>query len=99
MILEDQQEMESMILQAFKETGLRVLLSKGWAKLGQGLYLPSNVFSLGDVPHSWLFPRCMAVIHHGGAGSTAAGVIPLLNPVCDSQGPQANLGAQHWYVH
>ena len=26
----------------------------------------------GAVPHRWLFPRASAVIHHGGAGTTAA---------------------------
>jgi UDP:flavonoid glycosyltransferase YjiC (YdhE family) len=26
------------------------------------------------VPHSWLFPRMAAVVHHGGAGTTAAGL-------------------------
>ncbi|CAA7397218.1 unnamed protein product [Spirodela intermedia] len=28
----------------------------------------------GNVPYSWLFPKCAAVIHHGGSGSTAAAV-------------------------
>jgi UDP:flavonoid glycosyltransferase YjiC (YdhE family) len=27
-----------------------------------------------SAPHDWLFPRCKAVIHHGGAGTTAAGL-------------------------
>lgn len=30
------------------------------------------VCTIGDVPHSWLFPRVRAVMHHGGAGTTAA---------------------------
>jgi sterol 3beta-glucosyltransferase len=25
-------------------------------------------------PHDWLFPRVSAVVHHGGAGTTAAGL-------------------------
>jgi hypothetical protein len=32
------------------------------------------VFLLGDTPHDWLFPRCRAVCHHGGAGTTSAGL-------------------------
>jgi sterol 3beta-glucosyltransferase len=28
---------------------------------------------IDSTPHSWLFPRVAAVIHHGGAGTTAAG--------------------------
>lgn len=27
-----------------------------------------------SIPHSWLFPRVAAVVHHGGAGTTAAGL-------------------------
>ncbi|CAO2820758.1 unnamed protein product [Amaranthus hypochondriacus] len=26
----------------------------------------------GSLPYSWLFPKCVTVIHHGGSGSTAA---------------------------
>ena len=36
--------------------------------------LPDNVRLIGSVPHSWLFPRMAAVVHHGGAGTTAAGL-------------------------
>jgi UDP:flavonoid glycosyltransferase YjiC (YdhE family) len=36
--------------------------------------LPDDVFMLESVPFSWLFPRVAAVIHHGGAGTTAAGL-------------------------
>jgi sterol 3beta-glucosyltransferase len=30
------------------------------------------VFPLADAPHEWLFPRLSMVVHHGGAGTTAA---------------------------
>lgn len=30
-----------------------------------------RIFPVGDIPHSWLFPRVDAVVHHGGAGTTA----------------------------
>lgn len=33
-----------------------------------------NAFLVGPVPHEWLFPRVAAVVHHGGAGTTAAGL-------------------------
>jgi sterol 3beta-glucosyltransferase len=36
--------------------------------------VPSNVFILGNVPHDWLFERVSAVVHHGGAGTTAIGL-------------------------
>jgi sterol 3beta-glucosyltransferase len=36
--------------------------------------VPENVFVADSVPHSWLFPRMAAVVHHGGAGTTAEGL-------------------------
>jgi sterol 3beta-glucosyltransferase len=36
--------------------------------------LPDSILRVGAVPHDWLFPRMAAVIHHGGAGTTAAGL-------------------------
>lgn len=49
----------------------RAVLQMGWANLGDG-ELPPNIFRAGAVSHGWLFPRAAAVIHHGGAGTTAA---------------------------
>ncbi|KAF9542052.1 Sterol 3-beta-glucosyltransferase [Mortierella hygrophila] len=42
---------------------------------------PSNVYMLKSVPHDWLFPRLAGAVHHGGAGTTAAGLragIPIV---------------------
>ena len=41
-----------------------------------GHSVPSHVFILGNVPHEWLFAngRVSAVVHHGGAGTTAVGL-------------------------
>ncbi|CAK9176339.1 unnamed protein product [Ilex paraguariensis] len=36
--------------------------------------IPDNVFLLENCPHDWLFPQCSAVVHHGGAGTTATGL-------------------------
>jgi len=48
----------------------RAVLQMGWANLGD-VELPPNIFRAGAVSHRWLFPRASAVIHHGGAGTTA----------------------------
>jgi sterol 3beta-glucosyltransferase len=34
--------------------------------------LPSHLRAVGAVDHDLLFPRCRAVVHHGGLGSTTA---------------------------
>jgi len=62
-----------IVLEALTQSGQRGLLLTGWGGLGPEL-LPDNVFVLESAPHSWLFPRMTAVIHHGGAGTTAAGL-------------------------
>ena len=36
--------------------------------------MPDTVLLLDNVPHDWLLPQCCAVVHHGGAGTTAAGI-------------------------
>jgi UDP:flavonoid glycosyltransferase YjiC (YdhE family) len=67
--------MTELIFEAIKITGQRALVSKGWGGLGaNSLELPEGVFMLGNVPHDWLFKHVSCVVHHGGAGTTAAGV-------------------------
>ncbi|MGB7086008.1 MAG: nucleotide disphospho-sugar-binding domain-containing protein, partial [Phormidesmis sp.] len=36
--------------------------------------ISNNVYLLESAPHDWLFPQCAAVVHHGGAGTTGAGL-------------------------
>lgn len=61
------------ILAAVSQAGVRAVLARGWGGLVDAA-LPSNVFALDEAPHTWLFPRMAAVVHHGGAGTTAAGL-------------------------
>lgn len=67
--------MTKLIFDAVKKTGVRALVSKGWGGLGgDALDVPEGVFMLGNVPHDWLFRHVACVVHHGGAGTTAAGI-------------------------
>jgi UDP:flavonoid glycosyltransferase YjiC (YdhE family) len=60
-------------LQALAQSGRRGLLLTGWGGL-QERSVPESVFVLDSAPHRWLFPRMAAVVHHGGAGTTAEGL-------------------------
>lgn len=62
-----------IILDALDRTSQRGLVSTGWTGL-RADDLPDTVALVDDVPHEWLFPRVSAVVHHGGAGTTAAAV-------------------------
>lgn len=59
------------ILEAVRAAGTRAVISRGWAKLADGP-LPDGVLAIGAVSHHALFKRMAAVVHHGGAGTTAA---------------------------
>lgn len=74
-VVDDPDAMTQMIFEAVKIAGIRALVSKGWGGLGaDALGIPEGVFMLGNVPHDWLFQHVSAVVHHGGAGTTAAGI-------------------------
>jgi UDP:flavonoid glycosyltransferase YjiC (YdhE family) len=61
-----------VVLEALERTQQRAVLLSGWGGLRKD-DLPETVFMAESIPHSWLFPRISAVVHHGGAGTTAAG--------------------------
>lgn len=67
------EEVTQTVLQALGQTGQRAIVASGWGGLSQAS-LPDTVFKIEAIPHAWLFPRVAAVVHHGGAGTTAAGL-------------------------
>jgi UDP:flavonoid glycosyltransferase YjiC (YdhE family) len=62
-----------IVLKALKKTGQRAVIFSGWGGLRKD-DVPPSVFMTEDVPHAWLFPRMAAIVHHGGAGTTASGL-------------------------
>lgn len=74
-VVDDPNHMTQLIFDAVRLTGRRALVSKGWGGLGaEQLGVPEGVFMLGNCPHDWLFRHVSCVVHHGGAGTTAAGI-------------------------
>ncbi|TQE26556.1 glycosyltransferase [Streptomyces ipomoeae] len=67
----DPERMSAEVVRALRAAGLRGVIQRGWGELrGEG----DDMFTVGEVPHSLLFPRMAAVVHHAGAGTTAAGL-------------------------
>jgi len=69
-----------LILRAFEQAGQRAILHAGWSSLGM-TSLPDYVHPIEYAPYDWLFPRMSALVHHGGSGTTDAGLrsgIPTL---------------------
>lgn len=73
MLNRDAEKMYQVILQALGQAGQRAVLLTGWGSLPMDVH-PGQFLQIDSAPHAWLLPRCKAVIHHGGAGTTAAGL-------------------------
>ena len=73
MIHRDADRIAESILDAIRITGQRTIVLTGWDGW-KGRTSSDDVLFLESAPHDWLLPRCASVIHHGGAGTTAAGL-------------------------
>lgn len=79
-VIPDPDGFTKLILQAVKLAGVRALISQGWGGLSVGdqadevIDGEKSVMLIGNTPHDWLFLQVDAVVHHGGAGTTAAGL-------------------------
>ena len=73
-VVDDPDKFTSLIFEAVEKAGVRALVSKGWGGLGDENNTPDSIYMLENTPHDWLFPRVSAVVHHGGAGTTAIGL-------------------------
>ncbi|GER41143.1 sterol 3-beta-glucosyltransferase [Striga asiatica] len=67
-------KMTQIIVEALQITKQRGIINKGWGGLGNLAEEKDFVYLLDNCPHDWLFLQCAAVVHHGGAGTTAAGL-------------------------
>jgi len=70
MTAKDPARMAKIVLEALARTGRRAVLATGWGGIG-ALNSSERIFVLQQAPHDWLFPRMSAIVHHGGAGTTA----------------------------
>lgn len=60
------------VLEAIRAAGARAIVARGWGGLAAAR--ADDVLVVDEAPHELLFPRVSAVVHHGGSGTTAAGL-------------------------
>jgi sterol 3beta-glucosyltransferase len=73
MVNKDTERIGNVVLEALRRTDQRGVILTGWGHWRPDS-TPENTLLLESVPHDWLFPRCKTIVHHGGAGTTAAGL-------------------------
>jgi sterol 3beta-glucosyltransferase len=73
MVANDKGTIAEICIQALTRAKRRGILLTGWGGLHHD-NLPESILAIESVPYEWLFPRVAAVVHHGGAGTTAAGL-------------------------
>ncbi|GAB7106328.1 glycosyltransferase [Streptomyces phaeofaciens JCM 4814] len=67
----DPARLSAQVVRALRRAGLRGVIQRGWGGLAAD---GDDMLTVDEVPHSLLFPETAAVVHHCGAGTTAAGV-------------------------
>lgn len=81
-----QRDVGAALVAAAVAGGRRVIVGQGWADLAAD---GADCLAVGDVSHAALFPRCAAIVHHGGAGTTTAaaraGVPQVIVPMFSDQ--------------
>jgi sterol 3beta-glucosyltransferase len=80
-VVADSAALTKAVVASVMKAGVRCILSKGWSDRLEKkdaneieVTLPSEIFSVKQVPHDWLFTQIDAAVHHGGAGTTGAGL-------------------------
>jgi sterol 3beta-glucosyltransferase len=70
----DADRLSAIVAAARRAAGVRMVIQAGWANLDGAGQDDDDVIVIGEAPHDWLFPKMAAVVHHAGAGTTAAGL-------------------------
>jgi UDP:flavonoid glycosyltransferase YjiC (YdhE family) len=73
MINRDSERIYQAVYAALAATRQRAVILSGWGGL-QEARQSDDILVLEAVPHDWLLMRCKAILHHGGSGTTAAGL-------------------------
>jgi sterol 3beta-glucosyltransferase len=89
----DPADLGATVARAVRDAGVRAVIATGWGGVSN-LHSDSRAVVIDQAPHRRLFPRVSAVVHHGGAGTTAAGLVAARpTVVCPFQGDQHLWGA------
>lgn len=72
MVNKDAKRIDEIVRESLKRTNNRGIILSGWGEIKHEA--TNDLLYIESAPHDWLLPKCKMVIHHGGAGTTSAGL-------------------------
>lgn len=72
MVNKDAEKIDAIIRESLRQTNNRGIILSGWGSTKRES--TSDLLYIESAPHDWLLPKCRVLIHHGGAGTTSAGL-------------------------
>jgi sterol 3beta-glucosyltransferase len=72
MVNKDAERIDQIVRESLRQTNNRGIILSGWSSIKDRS--SADLLYLESVPHDWLLPHCSMIIHHGGAGTTSAGL-------------------------
>ncbi|RDW81598.1 putative UDP-glucose,sterol transferase [Aspergillus mulundensis] len=73
-VVDNPKALTDIVFEAVQKAGVRAVISKGWGNIGADKAASDSIMMIDKCPHDWLFQHVSCVVHHGGAGTTAAGL-------------------------
>jgi sterol 3beta-glucosyltransferase len=72
MVNKDAERIDGIVRESLKQSNQRGIILSGWGRVKNTSN--NDLLYLESAPHDWLLPHCNMIIHHGGAGTTSAGL-------------------------
>lgn len=72
--IRNQKKITQLVIKSLTNANRRGILQIGCTEKNN-FQISDNLFQVGWIPHNWLFPKMAALVHHGGASTTANGLL------------------------
>jgi sterol 3beta-glucosyltransferase len=68
-------EVLELFVKSIRLSGCRAIIQADWQNITYDLPADLDIYKISYIPHNLIFPHCLCVVHHGGAGTTHSTLI------------------------